>query len=74
LTAGISELTVSGGKGGSIRIVYAEALKMRKGKGNRNEIAGKEMSGIYDDFLLDGEEGRTFSPLVWRTGATCNST
>ena len=54
--------------------MYAEALKMRKGKGNRNEIAGKEMSGIYDDFLLDGEEGRTFSPLVWRTGATCNST
>jgi alpha-L-rhamnosidase len=68
LTTAYPELTVSGGKGGSIRIVYAEALKDAKGeKGNRNEIAGKEISGIYDDFLLGGEEGRTFSPLVWRT-------
>jgi len=68
LTTAYPELTVSGGKEASIRITYAEALKDAKGeKGNRNEIADKEISGIYDDFLPDGAKGRTFSPLVWRT-------
>jgi hypothetical protein len=68
LTTAYPELTVSAGKGASVRITYAEALKDAKGeKGNRNEIKGKEISGIYDEFLLDGAEERTFSPLVWRT-------
>ena len=68
LTTAYPELTVSAGNGASVRITYAEALRDAKGvKGNRNEIAGKEISGIYDDFLPDGAEGRTFSPLVWRT-------
>jgi hypothetical protein len=68
LTTAYPELTVSDGKGASIRITYAEALKDAKGeKGKRNEITGKEISGIYDDLLLDAAEGRTLSPLVWRT-------
>src|SRR5262249_35437348 len=68
LTTAYPELTISGGRGASVRITYAEALKDAKGeKGNRNEIAGKDISGIYDEFLLDGVKDRTFAPLVWRT-------
>ena len=36
-------------------------------KGNRNEISGKHIVGIYDEFLPDGAEGRRFMPLAWRT-------
>ncbi len=68
LTTAYPEITVRGGKQAMVRLTYAEALKDSKGeKGNRNEINGKEISGIYDEFLLDGAESRTFSPLVWRT-------
>jgi len=68
LTTAFPELTTNGGKNASIRVTYAEALKDAKGeKGNRNQIDGKEISGIYDEFLADGAEGRVFSPLAWRT-------
>jgi alpha-L-rhamnosidase len=68
LTTAYPELTVSGGQGSSIRLTYAEALRNAKGeKGNRDEIAGKEIIGIDDEFLTDGADKRTFSPLVWRT-------
>ena len=68
LTTAYPELTTAGGKGALVRVTYAEALKNAKGeKGNRNEIEGKEISGVYDDFLPDGAEGEVFSPLVWRT-------
>jgi hypothetical protein len=36
-------------------------------KGNRNEIEGKHIVGIYDEFLPDGSEKRPFMPLSWRT-------
>jgi alpha-L-rhamnosidase len=68
LTTAYPEITVNGGKEASIRMTYAEALKDADGKkGNRNEIQGKTIVGIYDEFLPDGAEGRTLSPLVWRT-------
>jgi hypothetical protein len=68
LTTAYPELIASRGRGASVRLTYAEALKDARGeKGNRNEIEGKEISGISDEFLLDGAEERTFSPLVWRT-------
>src|SRR5215470_2148530 len=68
LTTAYPELIVSGGKEAAVRTTYAEALKDKKGeKGNRNEIEGKEISGVYDEFLPDGAEERTLSPLVWRT-------
>src|SRR5882762_4733968 len=45
----------------------AEALYDDKGnKGNRNEIAGKHIVGVSDDFLTDGST-RTFVPLAWKT-------
>jgi alpha-L-rhamnosidase len=67
LVTGYPELTVRGGGGGTILQTYAEALVDDKGeKGNRNEIADKHIAGLSDQFLPDGSESRTFSPLAWR--------
>jgi alpha-L-rhamnosidase len=68
LTTAYPELTVSGGRGSTIRLTYAEALIDDKGqKGNRNEIAGKHILGVFDEFVPDGAANRTFTPLGWKT-------
>ena len=68
LTTAYPELTTSGGANSTIRLTYAEALINTAGeKGNRNEIDGKHILGIFDEFLPDGSEGRRFMPLGWRT-------
>ena len=69
LTTGYPRLTVSGGKGATVRMRYAEALfkTSPREKGNRNEIEGKEFIGYYDEFVLDGGAHRAFRPLWWRT-------
>jgi len=67
LTTAYPELTVSGGAGARIRLTYAEALVDERGeKGNRNEVAGRHILGVYDEFVADGQR-RTFAPLIWRT-------
>lgn len=62
------ELSFSGGLGSRIRLTYQEAL-VGDGfrKGNRDEIAGKRMLGYSDEVIPDGERGRSFHPLWWRT-------
>jgi alpha-L-rhamnosidase len=68
LTTAYPELTVSGGRGSTVRLTYAEALVDDQGlKGNRDEIRGKHIQGIIDEFVPDGEKNRTFSPLGWKT-------
>ena len=68
LTTAFTELAISGGKDAGIRVTYAEALKDEKGeKGNRNEIAGKKIVGVYDEYVADGAANRTLKSLVWRT-------
>ncbi len=67
LTTAYPELAVSGGKGSSILLCYAESLCMHGDKGNRDEVTGKTIAGLTDWFLPDGEEKRIFSPLWWRT-------
>ncbi len=68
LTTGYPELLVSGGKGSSIKLTYAESLFDSKGlKGNRNEIDGKSILGYSDYFLPDGNSARMFRPLWFRT-------
>ena len=67
------ELTVSGGRGATVRLRWAEALyersrKPRGSKGNRDVIDGKYFAGFGDEYRLDGHEARTFSPLWWRAG------
>lgn len=68
LTTAYPELTVSEGAGSTVRLTYAEALVDERGeKGNRNEVAGKHIVGIFDEFLPDGSQTRRFMPLGWRT-------
>jgi hypothetical protein len=68
LTTAYPELVVSGGKGASIRLRYAEKLRdPKRVAGNRNEIDGKELAGNEDLFLPDGGVKRLFRPLWWRT-------
>jgi alpha-L-rhamnosidase len=68
LTTAYPELTLTEGRGATVRLTYAEALIDDKGvKGNRNEIAGKHIRGIFDEFVADGSSHRTFIPLAWKT-------
>jgi hypothetical protein len=68
LNVGYPELKVSGGKGGTVKVTYAEALYDQDNrKGNRNEISGKKIKGYYDIFLPDGSNDRLIRPLWLRT-------
>ena len=68
LTNAFTVLETSGGAGSTIRLVYTEALKDAKGnKGNRNEIEGKTIAGVRDEFRPDGGAHRRFETLWFRT-------
>jgi len=73
LTTAYPVLEYSGGAGATIRMGYAEALYTpasggaRPGKGNRDEVEGKEFVGNYDVVVADGGPNRRYSPLWWRT-------
>jgi alpha-L-rhamnosidase len=67
LVTAYPDLTVDQGAGSKIRITYAEALyddKMQKG--NRNDIQGRHIFGVSDEFLPNGSAAE-FMPLGWRT-------
>ncbi|HEX4810072.1 MAG TPA: family 78 glycoside hydrolase catalytic domain, partial [Bryobacteraceae bacterium] len=68
-TTGYPALTISGGKGATVEIGYAESLYVPGThlKGNRNEVAGKQFIGYQDVFVSDGGVQRTYRPLWWRT-------
>jgi hypothetical protein len=68
LTNAFAVLETSGGAGSVVALVYAEALKDAKGnKGHRNEIEGKTIAGVRDEFRPDGGERRRFQTLWFRT-------
>jgi hypothetical protein len=68
LTNAYLVLSLSGGRGSEVRVTYAEALKDAEGrKGNRNEIEGKQISGVTDVFRPDGGSDRGFRTLWFRT-------
>jgi len=70
LTTAYPELVVSGGKGATIRIGYAEALYRRGStseKGHRDEVEGKDFLGVFDVYVADGAAHRMYRPLWWRT-------
>ena len=68
LTTAYPHLTVSGGKGSSIKMTYSEALYDKDNhKGDRDEVADRTAHGLTDSFLPDGGQHRTFEPLWWRT-------
>jgi len=67
-TNAFPRLTVSGGRGAVITVTYAEAAVDSQGrKGNRNEIEGKRIIGVQDQFRPDGGRSRVFAPLNYRT-------
>jgi hypothetical protein len=67
-TSAYPQLKVDGGRGSHIALGYAEGLMDAKGeKGNRDEIEGRELRGITDEFLPDGGEDRHFAPVDFRT-------
>jgi hypothetical protein len=67
-TSAFPQLTVSGGKGGRVALTYAEALFDPNGrKGHRDEIEGRELIGIGDEFHPDGGAHRHFASLDYRT-------
>ncbi len=68
LTSAYPAITVSGGAGSRVRLTYAEALFDKDGrKGNRNDIDGKTIVGVTDEFIADGGGSRVFAPLWFRT-------
>jgi alpha-L-rhamnosidase len=68
LNTAFPALRVRGGAGALVRLTYAEALVDDKGeKGNRNQIQGKHIEGVSDEFLPGGCDDCEFMPLAWRT-------
>ena len=68
LTTGYPVITAAGAPGSTILLTYTEALVDAAGqKGNRNDIEGKHIEGVTDEFLLGTAELHEFMPLVWRT-------
>jgi alpha-L-rhamnosidase len=68
LTNGYPILKVSQGKNSKIKITYAEALVDNDfQKADRNQTKGMGCKGLYDIFIPDGGENRTFKPLWYRT-------
>jgi alpha-L-rhamnosidase len=68
LTNAYPQLTVSGGRGATVTLRYAEGLVDAKGaKGHRNETEGRELRGLGDRFLPDGGAHRRFAPMDFRT-------
>ncbi len=69
LTTAYPEILISGGKGSTIKLRYAEALVDKNGvKGNRNDTVAKTMVDFFSDtFYPDGKDNRRFQPLWFRT-------
>lgn len=76
LTTAYPVVMVSGGKGASVTLSYAESLYLPeegkqiseiKNKGNRDRVEGKIFIGYKDAFTTDGGNNRTFNSLWWRT-------
>lgn len=67
-TNAFPQLTVSGGQGGRAKLSYAEALFDAQGvKGHRDEVEGRVLVGLGDEFLPDGGSHRRYAPLDFRT-------
>lgn len=65
------EVVLSGGKGATVRMFWAESLFEDVGKnikGNRNEVHGKQFVGVGDTFESDGGVRRRFGTLWWELG------
>lgn len=62
---GYPVVTLEGGRGASVEIMYAEALTKNGHKGVRDSQDGTEVIG-FADLYLPGGGRETYSPLHWR--------
>ncbi|HNR06981.1 MAG TPA: alpha-L-rhamnosidase N-terminal domain-containing protein [Saprospiraceae bacterium] len=68
LTNAYPQLTVSKGRGASIKMSYAEGMMdADRQKGHRDSIEGRSVMGFDDVFIADGGPHRMFRPLWFRT-------
>ncbi len=68
LTSAYPTIVVSGGRDARLRVTYAEALfDADRRKGDRNQLAGKDIVGVTDEFIADGGTSRPLAPLWFRT-------
>ena len=68
LTNAYPTVVVSGGRDARVRVTYAEALfDADRRKGNRDDLTGKDIVGVTDEFIADGGANRRFEPLWFRT-------
>lgn len=67
-TVAFPELSMSGGKGSTIKISYGEAMFDEKfQKGHRDAVEDRKIFGNYDVLTLDGGKKRNYSTLYYRT-------
>jgi len=67
-TNAFPRLTVSGGRGATVGLAYAEALvDAQRRKGHRDAIDGRTLVGVEDRFRPDGGARRVFAPIDYRT-------
>jgi hypothetical protein len=67
-TNAFPDLTLTGGAGSRVRLAYAEALVDAAGaKGNRDEVEGRQLAGLVDEFVADGAPQRHHTTLNFRT-------
>lgn len=66
LVCGYPQFTLTGTEHTRVTISYSEGMWQSSGKGNRNEVTGKEMKG-YSDIVILSDQADTFEPLWWRT-------
>ncbi|MBI4927052.1 MAG: alpha-L-rhamnosidase, partial [Anaerolineae bacterium] len=67
------EMIVSGGAGALIRLSWEESGRAAPDpwnthKGHRDELAGKYLTGLADEYLPDGSAQARFAPLWWQAG------
>lgn len=68
LTNAYPVLSLSGGAGSTIELIYAEGMKDADGqKGNRNDIDGRVAMGVHDIIRPDGGDSRQYQTLWFRT-------
>lgn len=68
LTNAYPQLLVSGGRGARVGLAYAEALIDKdRHKAHRDEIEGRQLVGMGDEFRPDGGDHRLFATDDFRT-------
>ncbi len=74
-TCGRPVLTVTGGRGATVALEWAEALYETvderfpcSPKGRRAQSEGMTFVGVGDRFVLNGGAGRCYTPLWWQAG------